>query len=210
MFCPGLAAASSPLERMAEAVKVLNEMSQQEDFGSMASLLRRAKGVAIFPSVVKAGLGIGARHGEGLVLRRDSTTGAWYGPSFVEITGLSWGIQIGVQSSALVLVIVNEDGMKGFEEGKVTLGGAVSVAVGPVGRQAEAATDLELDAAIYSYSMSKGVFAGLALEGAKVSPDDAANELYWGKGMSSASMLSQRATDNRVKPLIEELNRIMG
>jgi len=204
------ASASSPTDRIDEALQVLEEMSQQEDYETMAYLLKKAHGVAIFPSVVKAGFVLGARHGKGLVLRRDPATGTWYGPSFIEITGLSWGPQIGVQSTALVLVITNERGLKGFEEGKITLGGEMSVAAGPVGRHAEAGTDIELKAAIYSYSMSKGVFAGASLEGARIGPDESANELYWGSKVSPDTILSLRVADHRVRALVQELNRLIS
>jgi len=208
--CAGTALASSPTERIDEAVQVLREMSAQEDYEAMAYILKKAHGVAIFPSVCKAGLMIGARHGEGLVLRRDPRTGTWYGPSFVTITGLSWGPQIGVQSTSLVLVITNERGLKGFQEGKITLGGELSVAAGPVGRHAEAGTDVELKAAIYSYSMSKGVFAGASLEGARIATDDSANQLYWGAKVAADSILARKAVDGRVKPLVQQLNRMIS
>ena len=209
----GLAAtalASSPTERIDEAIQVLREMSQQEDYEAMAYILKKAHGVAIFPSVLKAGLMLGARHGEGLVLRRDPVSGTWYGPSFVTITGLSWGPQIGVQSTSLVLVITNERGLKGFEEGKITLGGEMSVAAGPVGRHAEAGTDIELKAAIYSYSMSKGVFAGASLEGARIALDESANELYWEAKVSPDLILERKVADHRVRALVEELNRLIS
>lgn len=206
----GAAFASAPAERIDEALQVLREMSRQEDFATMQYLLKKAEGVAIFPSVVKAGFVLGARHGDGLVLRRDPRTGGWYGPSFVEITGLSWGLQAGVQSTALVLVITNERGMKGFEGGKVTLGGELSVAAGPLGRHAEAGTDIELKSAIYSYSLSKGIFAGMSLEGAKIDPDQSANELYWGAALSSDKILAMKAVDERVRPLIQEIDRLIA
>jgi len=205
----GAEASSVPETRIEDALKVLEEMSAQEDCGTMSDLLARAKGVAIFPSVVKAGLMLGARHGKGVVLKRDSATGQWYGPSFVEMTGLSYGLQIGVQSTALVLVITNERGMKSFEEGSFTFGGDLTVAAGPLGRHLEAGTDIELKAAIYSYSMSKGAFIGFSLEGAKVNPDDAANELYWKRPTSSTELLQRRATDSRIMPLVRELNALV-
>ncbi|MGE5573573.1 MAG: lipid-binding SYLF domain-containing protein [Bacteroidota bacterium] len=210
MGLAGTALASSPEERIDEAVQVLREMSQQEDYEAMAYILEKAHGVAIFPAVLKAGLMFGARHGEGLVLRRDPVSGTWYGPNFVTVTGLSWGPQIGVQSTSLVLVITNERGLKGFEEGKITLGGEMSVAAGPVGRHAEAGTDIELKAAIYSYSMSKGVFAGASLEGARIDPDESANELYWGSRVSPDTVLERKVADQRVRALVQELNRLIS
>jgi lipid-binding SYLF domain-containing protein len=99
--------------------------------------------------------------------------------------------------------------MKSFEEGSFTLGGDLTVAAGPLGRHLEAGTDIELKAAIYSYSMSKGAFIGFSLEGAKVNPDDAANELYWKRSASSTELLQRRATDSRIRPLIRELNALV-
>ena len=201
------ALASSPQERIRDCVKVLQEMSRENDSGAMADLIRSARGVAIFPSVVKAGLVFGGKYGEGLILRRDPKSGRWYGPSFLNVAGASWGLQIGVQSTALVLVIANDRGMEGFVGDKVTLGGDLSVAAGPVGRDAEAGTDSSLKASIYSYSMSKGLFAGLSLEGAVVSTEHDTNRSYWKKDLDSRAILNTRATKDAVQPLIRELNR---
>ncbi|EFQ24204.1 protein of unknown function DUF500 [Aminomonas paucivorans DSM 12260] len=201
------ALASSPQERIRDCTKVLREMAKENDSGAMADLIRSAKGVAIFPSVVKAGLVFGGKYGEGLILRRDPGTGRWFGPSFLNVAGASWGLQIGVQSTALVLVITNDRGMEGFVGDKVTLGGDLSVAAGPVGRNAEAGTDSSLTASIYSYSMSKGLFAGLSLEGAVVSTEYDTNRSYWKKDLDSRRVLNTRATKDAIQPLIQELNR---
>lgn len=117
--------------------------------------------------------------------------------------------QFGFQSTALVLVIANEEGMKGFMGDKVTLGGDLAVAVGPVGRQAGAATDADLQASIYSYSMGKGIFAGVSLEGAVIQPDESANELYWKSALRPDEILGRKTTDPRVQPLIKEINHIL-
>ena len=202
-----VALASSPQERIRDCTKVLREMAKENDSGAMADLIRSAKGVAIFPSVVKAGLVFGGKYGEGLILRRDPGTGRWFGPSFLNVAGASWGLQIGVQSTALVLVITNDRGMEGFVGDKVTLGGDLSVAAGPVGRNAEAGTDSSLTASIYSYSMSKGLFAGLSLEGAVVSTEYDTNRSYWKKDLDSRRVLNTRATKDAIQPLIQELNR---
>lgn len=212
-FCLCLSAsgafADTPNERIQGSAKILEEMRQQSDVGAMASLVKGAKGVAIFPSVVNAGLVFGGRYGEGLILRHNPATGAWYGPSFLKITGISWGLQIGVQSTALVLVITNDRGMERFAGDKVTLGGDLAVAAGPVGRHTEAATDINLKAAIYSYSISKGLFAGIALEGADVATDDHANRLYWGSIGNPRKWLSTPAHKNAIQPVVLELNRLI-
>ncbi len=210
LLCGGSAFSSSPVDRIDDAVKTLREMAEQPDAATMAGLLKVAKGVAIFPSIVKAGLILGGRYGEGLVLQRDSETGAWYGPHFVKMTGVSWGVQFGVQSTALVLVIANERGMKGFTEDKVTLSGEMAVAAGPVGREAAAGTDVKLTSALYSYSITKGVFAGLSLEGAVIEADADASQVYWGTSNAADWALAQRATDARIAPLVQELERLVA
>lgn len=203
------ALAASPAALLNEAVEVLREMSQKADVTSMARLVKEAKGVAIFPSVLKAGIVLGGRYGEGLLLRHGPGAGEWQGPYFVELKGVSYGPQLGVQSTALVLVITNDRGMKGFTGDKVTLGGEMAVAAGPMGRQAGAATDVDLKASIYSYSLSKGIFAGLSLEGAVIQADEAANREYWNASLTADQMLARPAEDPRVAPLLKELGALL-
>lgn len=204
------ALANSPESRISGSVKVLQDMAAQQDVGHMAHLLSNARGVAIFPNVYKAGLVIGGRYGEGLLVKYDPKTKRWYGPNFITIAGASWGLQIGVQSTALVLVITNDRGMEGFVGNKVTLGGDFAVAAGPMGRSAQAATDGKLQASIYSYSMSKGLFAGLSLEGAAVSVDENANTVYWGKATTAHQALDSRAQSSKIQPLLKELNALIA
>jgi lipid-binding SYLF domain-containing protein len=205
----GPAAAASPGSRIGDAVQVLREMSGKSDVTAMARLVREARGVAIFPTVLKAGLGLGGRFGEGLLLRRDAQTGQWSGPYFIELKGVSYGPQVGVQSTALVLVISNEQGMKGFTGDKVTLGGELSVAAGPVGRQAGAATDVDLKASIYSYSISKGLFAGASLEGSVIQADEKANRDYWGAALTADQMLARPAGEAAAS-LVKELGVLLA
>jgi lipid-binding SYLF domain-containing protein len=201
-------AAKSPQAIIDSAVLALKEMAQQNDAGAMADTLQGARGVAIFPSVVKAGFVLGGRYGEGLILRREGNS--WNGPSFVDITGASFGFQIGVQSTAMVLVITNERGMQGFVGDKITLGGDVSVAAGPVGRNAQAATDGKLQASIYSYSMSKGLFAGASLEGASISTQHEKNAKYWGKAMLPEEILKTKASKKEMAALLQALNSLIA
>ncbi|MGE5528300.1 MAG: lipid-binding SYLF domain-containing protein [Patescibacteria group bacterium] len=200
-------AGPSAQETVEDAARTLAEMSQQDDVAGMARLVRRAVGVAIFPKVIKAGLVLGGRHGDGLALRHGAD-GSWYGPCFLEISGMSIGAQIGVQSTALVLVVTNERGMRIFNGDKVTLGGEFAVAAGPVGRQAQAATDTDLTASIYSYSMSRGLFAGFSLEGAKIDDEPDANEAYWGVAAAPGDLL-HRPAGGGIAPVVAELKRLM-
>lgn len=202
--------AATPQERIDDAVGVLKEMAEKEDAWRMGDLLEEAWGVAIFPKVVKAGLVIGGHHGEGFFLKRDPSTGRWYGPNFVSVTGASWGLQIGVQSIGLVLVVINEDGIQGFMGDNVKLSGDLSVAAGPEGRHTEAGTDSRLEASIYSYSITKGAFAGMMLEGAAITVDENANTVYWGVNLSAESALDRPASDVRIRPVMNELEDIMA
>jgi len=211
LFTCSLAAfASTPQERINKSVSVLREMAAEEDSWRMGKLLSEARGVAIFPSVVKAGLIIGGQHGEGFLLVRDASTGQWSGPSFATITGASWGLQIGVQSVGLVLVITNDEGLKGFMADQVKLSGDLSVAAGPVGRHTEAGTDTRFKASVYSYTIAKGLFAGMSLEGAVVRVDSDANSAYWGASVTAPQALKRKASDNRILPVLSELERIMA
>ncbi len=207
----GVVSAASAEERISEAAQVLREMSEQGDVQSLVDMLEQAEGVAIFPSVIKAGLMLGGRYGEGLVMRYDSKTRSWYGPNFVTIKGLSYGLQFGVQSTALVLIITNERGMDSFTGGdKITLGGDLSVAAGPLGRHAGASTDLDLEASIYSYSLSKGIFAGMSLEGAGITVDEGANREFWGKKLYPNEILNKKRADERLDSLVSELKGLLG
>jgi len=175
----------------------------------MADVIKSGKGVAIFPAVTKAGLMIGGQVGEGLVLLRNPN-GTWNGPSFMSLSGASIGIQIGAQSVGLVLVITNEDGLRAFTGGNsFKLGADVAIAAGPVGRDASAATDTRAKASIYSYSMSKGLFAGMSFEGSVLNQNRDANRAYWGRDMSAASALKKPANDKRIKNLIDSLNALV-
>ena len=203
--------AASPETIISQSIAALQEMAVEPDASAMVSLLREARGVAIFPSVVKAGIFLGGKYGEGLVLQRDQATGRWYGPSFVTMKGVSYGLQFGVQSTALVLVINNDEGMERFRGSQeFTLGGDIGIAAGPLGRQAGASTDVQLKSAIYSYSMSKGLFAGFSLEGAIIETDHDANRTYWGRAVLPEDILATPAAGSKIQPLIDELERLMA
>ena len=196
--------------RIRMAGELIREMTAMSDADSLAQVIKSGKGVAIFPSVTKAGLIIGGQVGEGLVFLR-KPNGTWSGPAFMGISGASVGLQIGAQSVGLVLVITNEAGLRAFTGGNsFKLGGDVAIAAGPVGRDASAATDARAKAAIYSYSISKGLFAGISLEGSVINQNRDANKAYWGKNMSADAALKKSATDKRVAPLIKDLKALIA
>ena len=152
---------------------------------------------------------IGGQVGEGLVLLRNPN-GTWNGPSFMGLSGASIGIQIGAQSVGLVLVITNEQGLRAFTGGNsFKLGADVAIAAGPVGRDTSAATDSRAKASIYSYSMSKGLFAGMTFEGSVLNQNRDANRAYWGRDMSAQAALKKPANDKRIKELVNSLNALV-
>lgn len=175
---PSLAATREE-ERVADATDVLDQFMRIPEQAIPANLLARAYAVAVIPDVVKLGFGLGARHGRGIVVVRQDD-GSWSAPAFVALTGGSIGWQIGAQSTDVILVFKTRKGVDGIANGKLTLGADASVAAGPVGRQASAATDLEFEAEVVSYSRNRGLFAGVALEGSGVTMDQKANAAFYG------------------------------
>jgi lipid-binding SYLF domain-containing protein len=143
------------------------------------TLLREAEGVAIFPGLVKGGFIVGVKHGRGVVLVRD-VSGAWRTPVFISATGGSIGFQAGLQETDVVLVFRNRKGVEGLMRGKFTIGADAAVAAGPVGRQATLATDAQLRAEILSYSRSRGLFAGVSIDGAMIQMDRRSSLSFYG------------------------------
>ena len=202
-------AETAHMRRIRLSADLINKMANEQDVDALADVIKSGKGVAIFPAVTKAGLGIGGQTGEGVVFLRQSN-GRWSGPAFMGISGASIGFQIGVQSVGLVLVITNEQGLRAFTGGNsFKLGADVAIAAGPVGRDASAATDGRAKASIYSYSMSKGLFAGISIDGSVINQNRDASKAYWGRDISAANALKKPATDKRVAPLIKALNNLV-
>ncbi len=171
-------AAEDETKRVEAATSVLGELMNIPEKGIPASLLKDAYGVVVIPGVINVGFGIGGRRGHGVMVVREKRR--WSRPIFVTITGGSIGWQIGAQSTDIILVLKSKRSVDGILDGKFTLGADAAVAAGPVGRQAEASTDIKLKAEIYSYSRSRGLFAGLSLEGARLSIKKDANASFYG------------------------------
>lgn len=171
-------AASREEKRVGDAADVLEQLTRIPEKTVPPALLSRAYAVAVIPNVVKAAFGFGARRGKGiLVVRQDDNS--WSNPAFVTLTGGSVGWQIGAQSTDIILVFKTRKGVDGIENGRLTLGADASVAAGPLGRHTAVATDIEFKAEVYSYSRSRGLFAGVALEGAGVTMDRKANAAFY-------------------------------
>jgi lipid-binding SYLF domain-containing protein len=175
-----LFAANRERETLEASCEVLDALVAIPARGIPPALLKDARGVAIFPGVLKAGLVIGGRFGRGVLASRD-VNGCWSRPIFVTITGGGVGWQVGVQSTDLVLIFKTKASLDKILKcrGKITLGADLAVAAGPVGRQAEAATDAQLRAEILSYSRSRGLFVGLSVEGAAMMLDASATDAYY-------------------------------
>jgi lipid-binding SYLF domain-containing protein len=179
----GVHAEDPPLLRAQNAVRVLNEVMQAPDKAIPQDLLRNAKAIAVIPDMVKAGLIFGGRRGEGLISVK-SPDGTWSNPSFITLTGGSVGFQAGVSSTDVVLVFRTQRGVDSIVNGKFTVGADASAAAGPVGRTATASTDAQMKAEIYSYSRSRGLFAGVALDGSVLRIDQDANAAIYGSGIT--------------------------
>lgn len=199
--------ATSAERIITNSLSMLDEITAQDDISGMADTVRGAYAIAIVPSMVKAGFILGGQYGEGLILIHDK--GKWYGPSFYNIGGASFGLQIGAQSVALLLAVINRGGVEAFVRSQTELGADIGIAAGPVGRRAEAATDAQVKASIYSYSVAKGLFAGVSLQGAVISVSVKRNTEYWGKTMPAYDALQTPAKDKRIQPLIRELEALI-
>ena len=183
IVCLPVHAGEEENKRAENAVRVLKEIMMAPDKSIPKDLLQNAHAIAVIPDVVKAGLVVGGRHGDGLISVK-TRDGTWSNPSFIGLTGGSIGFQAGVSSTDVVLVFRTQRGVDSIVHGKFTLGADASAAAGPVGRSATASTDAQLHAEIYSYSRSRGLFAGVALDGSALRIDYDANEAIYGKGIT--------------------------
>lgn len=168
-------------DRLRDAVAVLDEVMSAGDKAVPRSIMERAEAIAVFPSLVKAGFVVGGQRGHGAISVRDPKTGAWSSPAFLTITGGSFGLQIGAQAVDLVLVVQNRRGLDQLLKNQFKIGADAAVAAGPVGRDASASTDIQMRAQILSYSRTRGIFAGITLNGSTIRQDRDANERFYGQ-----------------------------
>lgn len=178
-------------KRAETALSVLRQVQSTPDSEIPKSLLSKAYAIAVIPEVVKVGFVVGGRRGKGLISVRQSD-GTWSNPAYITVTGGSFGFQAGVQSADIILVFRTPRGVSNMVSGKFTLGADASVAAGPVGRQAAAATDGELKAEILAYARTRGLFAGVALDGSVLAIDYDAVERVYGKGTSPRGLFEGR------------------
>jgi len=179
--------------RLIEASGVLEELFAQKDTAIPERLMARAYGIAVIPNVVKVAAVVGGRRGSGAMVVRDAN-GKFTDPIMVSLTGGNVGWQIGIQSTDIVLVFTTAKGIEGITDGKLTLGGDASVAAGPVGRAASAATDQTFSAEVYSYSRNRGLFAGVSLDGSVLSIDNKSNKGLYGKSAPAEEIIAGKVT----------------
>jgi lipid-binding SYLF domain-containing protein len=181
--------------RMQKSVEVLHAIMSTPDKGIPEEVLNDAKCIVVVPDLIKGGFIFGGKHGRGVASCR--TADGWSAPAFISVGGGSWGLQIGVEGVDLVMLVMNDRGLQHLLSSKFELTGEGSVAAGPVGRHASAGTDWKMNTEMLTYSRSRGVFAGLTLEGAVVEQDNDSTHAIYGKHMMFRSILSGKATTPR-------------
>jgi lipid-binding SYLF domain-containing protein len=185
-------ASSMELEnRLSECSEALRDIMQAPDKAIPIDLIKDSKAIIIFPSLLKAGFGVGGQYGKGVILRRNRSNGRWGPPAFISLIGGSVGWQLGVQSTEMVLLVMTEISLKNLFRDKLTIGADASIAAGPVGRDASAALEVGRGAGILSYSRAKGLFAGVSIKGSVIEPDWDANQQYYGSGVSIIDIFFQ-------------------
>ena len=175
-------------DRLRDAGTVLSEIMAAPDKGIPEEVMNNAKCIVVVPNLIKGGFIVGAKHGRGVATCRTAT--GWSAPAFISVGGGSWGLQIGVEGVDLVMLVMNDAGLQHLLSSKFQLSGEGSAAAGPVGRHASAGTDWKMNTELLTYSRSKGVFAGLTLEGAVVEPDADSTTVIYGTDKSFRSILS--------------------
>ena len=196
-------------DRVASAGRVMSEILRIPD-NIPSDLLQKAECVIVLPSVLKFAIGIGGSYGRGVMVCRsgDDFSGSWGAPSMIALEGGSFGLQLGGQATDFVLLVMNNRGAKGILSSKVKLGADASAAAGPKGRDAAAATDVTMRAEILTYSRSRGLFAGVSLEGSTLRPDNEANRKLYKKELHASDIVLHRAVraPASAKQLLSVLN----
>ena len=179
-------------ERVKQATTVLRELKDAPDVSVPRWVAEKAIGVAVFPSVKKGGLVVGGHFGRGILSAKSAKSGTWSSPGFLTLTGGSFGLQAGGQAIDLVLIVMDQRGLEQLLKNQFKIGGDASVAAGPVGRDAEASTDIQMRAKILSYSRTRGLFAGITLKGSSIQQDRDANERFYGRAYKTTELVLDR------------------
>jgi lipid-binding SYLF domain-containing protein len=200
--------ADTPAERLEESARIMHEIMETPDKGIPQDLLNKAYCVVVVPSLKKGALLVGGQYGKGFTICRKGAGMGWGAPAAIKVEGGSFGFQIGGSATDVVMLIMNEHGMRQLDKDKFTLGGDASVAAGPVGRTASANTDAYMSAEILSWSRAKGLFAGISLSGASLRPDlDSNKELYGERLDNRQILMTKTEAPPAARPLIGELDK---
>ncbi len=203
-----LAAQQAETDRVSEAATVLDEILSVKDNSIPKAILDKARAIVVIPSTVKGAFVVGGQRGKGVISGRVDS--AWSPPAFITLTGGSIGFQIGGQATDIVLVVMNERGLTNLMKNSFKIGGAASVAAGPVGREATASTDYRFEAEILSYSRSRGLFAGVSVAGSTIRADRDANEKVYGVGYNTRQIVVEQkgGTPAAIAPWMEVLRKV--
>jgi SH3 domain-containing YSC84-like protein 1 len=194
------------LRKSRKTRKIVKSITVVKNFSTMEEnipdeLMQRAEGIVIIPNLINAGLGIGGKRGKGVAMVKNAD-GSWSNPSFITLTGGSIGFQAGVQSIDLVMVFLDRNTLESIGKGDFTLGGDISVAAGPVGRSSSANTNYKLEAEVYSYSRSRGLFAGISLNGAALEVDSVANSAFYKSDIPASEIFDKaKSSDPNIASL---------
>jgi SH3 domain-containing YSC84-like protein 1 len=207
LFFPAAASADEKetAERLKGAGETLTALTEAPDKGVPLSLIKKARCVVVVPSMKSAAFIVGGDYGRGVVSCR--TGSGWSAPAGVRIEGGSFGFQIGGKETEVVMLVMNQKGMERLLSTKFTLGGDASIAAGPVGRGTEAKTDAAFTAEILSYSRTRGIFAGVSLEGATLREDDSANKDMYGKEMHNRDIIKSATAPAMAAPFMASLKK---
>jgi len=197
-----------PDKRLQDAAAVVNEMMGMPDKGVPQSVLDKAQCIVVIPGLKKAAFIVGGQYGRGYASCRKSG-GGWGAPGAVKMEGGSFGLQLGGQSTDVILLVMDQRGMDKLLSDKFTIGADAAAAAGPVGRDAKADTDIQLHAQILSYARSRGAYAGLSLEGATLRPDNEENKKLYGREISNKDILTRGdvSAPESTRPFLHALNR---
>ena len=189
-------------ERIRASMTVFDEIMRAPDKAVPNTYLKKDEAIVVFPTTIKGGLGVGVHRGHGILSVRDPKTSTWSPPAFMTITGGSIGAQIGLEEVDIVLIVLNQRGIESLLSNKFKIGADAAVAAGPVGRDAEASTDIQLRAQILSYSRTRGLFAGATLKGSAITSDGDANRDFYGRRLSTSQIVYE-GIGSTVEPVPE-------
>lgn len=195
-------------DKIEAATKVLKDFTEMKE-SIPQELLKVTQGIIVVPKLINAGFVLAGKRGKGIAMVK-LEDGTWSDPVFVTITGGSVGFQAGIQSVDLVLIFKNRETLQDIGKGSFTLGGDISVTAGPVGRNSTASTDYKMEAEVYSYSRSKGLFAGISLSGSAISIDTKANEAFYGNNEDAKTIFADTQSDSNNVEALKDVLKGMG